>query len=225
MRPARRVHTVRVVQELRVVVADDDPLRRNLVRAEGLARGVLIVAEASDIEGTRAAVLDEEPDALLLRSVLADRATGPLIEELSGRLAIVVIDDDVDHMRALAVLAGGAMAVLGSSSSSSDVFHAIGAAVSGGTSIEPSVATALVRQWRELRGGAVVARVSLTARERDILVAMVDGLSTKAVARRLGVAVKTVENHKIRVFDKLGARTQAHAVAVALRLGLVDRIA
>jgi len=53
------------------------------------------------------------------------------------------------------------------------------------------------------------------------LTAIVDGLAAKAIARRLGMAVKTVENHKIRIFEKLGARTQAHAVAIAVGHGLV----
>ncbi len=50
---------------------------------------------------------------------------------------------------------------------------------------------------------------------------MVEGLSTKAIARRLGVAYKTVENHKIRDFEKLQVRTHAHAVSVAIGRQLV----
>jgi DNA-binding CsgD family transcriptional regulator len=54
-----------------------------------------------------------------------------------------------------------------------------------------------------------------------VLASLADGLSTKAIARRLGLAVKTVENHKSRVFDKLGVNTQAHAVSLAIGQGLV----
>ncbi len=50
---------------------------------------------------------------------------------------------------------------------------------------------------------------------------MAEGMSGKAIARHLGVALKTVENHKIRVFNKLGVRTQAHAVSVAIGQGLL----
>ena len=51
--------------------------------------------------------------------------------------------------------------------------------------------------------------------------AMAEGMATKTIARHLGVAIKTVENHKIRIFDKLGVRTQAHAVSVAIGHGLL----
>ncbi len=56
----------------------------------------------------------------------------------------------------------------------------------------------------------------LTSRELEVLGAMTDGLSTKAVAHHLGIAVKTVENHKTRIFDKLGVHSQAQAVAMAI---------
>ena len=86
-------------------------------------------------------------------------------------------------------------------------------------------ATTILDQWRRLRNepeAAVERRATLTAREQDVLEAMVDGLATKAIARRLGVAPKTIENHKLRVFDKLGVRTHAHAVSVALAHGLIS---
>ena len=50
---------------------------------------------------------------------------------------------------------------------------------------------------------------------------MTEGLATKTIARRLGVASKTIENHKIRIFQKLGVRSQAQAVSVAIGHGLV----
>jgi DNA-binding CsgD family transcriptional regulator len=50
-------------------------------------------------------------------------------------------------------------------------------------------------------------------REMEVFNAMADGLSTKAAARLLGVAVKTVESHRTRVFAKLGVRSQAQLVA------------
>jgi len=89
------------------------------------------------------------------------------------------------------------------------------------------VATATVLdQWRKLREparGTITGGVasSLTVREHDVLTAMADGLPAKSIARRLGMAVKTVENHKIRIYDKLGVRTQAHAVSLAISQGLL----
>ncbi|MFB3739255.1 MAG: LuxR family transcriptional regulator [Candidatus Velamenicoccus archaeovorus] len=55
----------------------------------------------------------------------------------------------------------------------------------------------------------------LTARERQVLSLVAKGLPGKQVARLLGISVKTVEQHKTRIFGKLGVQSQAAAVAVA----------
>ena len=65
-------------------------------------------------------------------------------------------------------------------------------------------------------GGRPGPGKQLTLREMEVLNAVADGLSTKATARRLGVAVKTVENHKTRVFAKMGVHSQAQLVAERL---------
>jgi DNA-binding CsgD family transcriptional regulator len=59
----------------------------------------------------------------------------------------------------------------------------------------------------------------LTQRETEILSRVAEGMSSLQVAMSLGISSRTVENHKQRIFAKLGARSQAHAVAVALASG------
>ncbi len=58
---------------------------------------------------------------------------------------------------------------------------------------------------------------SLSHREREVLLAMVDGSTIKATARALGVAVKTVEGHRRSIFTKLGVSGQTEAITRALR--------
>jgi DNA-binding CsgD family transcriptional regulator len=59
----------------------------------------------------------------------------------------------------------------------------------------------------------------LTQRETEILNRIADGMSSLQVATSLGISPRTVENHKQRIFAKLGVRSQAHAVAVTLASG------
>jgi DNA-binding NarL/FixJ family response regulator len=61
----------------------------------------------------------------------------------------------------------------------------------------------------------------LTARERDVLNLVARGGRSKDIAGYLGISLKTVENHKQRLFRKLGVQNQAHAVSVAMRQGLL----
>lgn len=65
-------------------------------------------------------------------------------------------------------------------------------------------------------------RSVLTRRQREILQLLSDGHSTSAVARRLGVSGETVRTHTKGALGRLGARDRAHAVAIALRNGLID---
>jgi DNA-binding CsgD family transcriptional regulator len=62
----------------------------------------------------------------------------------------------------------------------------------------------------------------VTAREIDVLLLIAQGLSNGEIAERLFVSPETVKTHVKTVLEKLHARTRAHAVAVALRRGLID---
>jgi DNA-binding NarL/FixJ family response regulator len=62
----------------------------------------------------------------------------------------------------------------------------------------------------------LAARPALTRRQRQILDLVAQGLAGKQVARRLGISPKTVEQHKTRMFERLGVPNQAAAVVVAL---------
>ncbi len=63
---------------------------------------------------------------------------------------------------------------------------------------------------------------SLTAREAEILVLVGQGLSNKAIARRLGISVHTVKFHLEALFEKVGATSRAEAVVIGLRHGVIE---
>jgi FixJ family two-component response regulator len=63
---------------------------------------------------------------------------------------------------------------------------------------------------------------TLTQREREVLVAVVEGDSNKEIAKRLGISPRTVEVHRGNMMSRLNARSTAEAVRIGLRSGLVD---
>ena len=65
-------------------------------------------------------------------------------------------------------------------------------------------------------------RPLLSGREIQVLGEIGAGSTTRVVAETMGISPKTVENHKQRIFSKLGVQNQAHAVAVAMRQGLLS---
>lgn len=62
---------------------------------------------------------------------------------------------------------------------------------------------------------------TLTPRELEVLAAMADGASNKAIARRLGISFHTVKFHVAAILEKLDAESRTEAVAAAARLGLI----
>lgn len=76
-----------------------------------------------------------------------------------------------------------------------------------------------LRSRSEQPTGPEVGHRMLTRREVDVLRAIADGLSAKQVALALDISQKSVDNHKQRIFAKLGVQSQAHAVAVSLDAG------
>jgi DNA-binding NarL/FixJ family response regulator len=83
-----------------------------------------------------------------------------------------------------------------------------------------------------VRGGAAAVPVQvpaplpdplvvLTDRQLEVLVCVGMGLAAHEIAARLDISPKTVDNHKQRIYARLGVQSQAHAVAVAMRAGLI----
>ena len=60
----------------------------------------------------------------------------------------------------------------------------------------------------------------VTKREVEVLQLIATGITGREIAFELGISAKTVENHKQRIFAKLGVQNQAHAISVAIRLGV-----
>lgn len=82
----------------------------------------------------------------------------------------------------------------------------------------------VVRRLREkLPGTRVLVRtMHLTARVREVLHLIAEGLTTKEIARKLDISVKAAENHRGGALDKLDVRNTAELVPYALRKGLLD---
>jgi len=152
--------------------------------------------------------------------VLVDVATARLASSGDGVAAVVLLAPPAMTRGLEDALAAGSDALLTLADGVDGLAEALRAVAGGDAYVSPTAARLLLARRRARPGPSrPLVDVSLSRRERDVLRAMVDGLTTKATARRLGIAVKTVEAHRGRVFDRLGVRTQTEAVTLALTNG------
>ncbi|HVF21004.1 MAG TPA: response regulator transcription factor [Mycobacteriales bacterium] len=203
----------------RVVLVDDHELiRAGLRRAFEDSGDFVVIGECDSLATARAALEADLPDVLVVDIGLPDGDGLDLVRSVRARhdaIGIVVLTmyADDDHM--FAALDAGASAFVPKSEPSDRVLAAARHAVSAPGSFTASeLASAMQRKLAP-------ATVKLTARERDVLELLAEGLTTSTIARRLFMSESTAKGHLAKLFEKLDATNRTQAVMHAVRLGLV----
>ena len=107
-------------------------------------------------------------------------------------------------------------------SAAQELAEAICAVARGETVLSPQVTRWLMTRFRSDRERERLIE-AVTERERQILRLLADGATSKEIAQRLGLSTKTVENHRARILEKLGASNTVAAIGLAYQQGLIDR--
>ena len=207
---------------IRAVVADRNRLVREVVERELRANNMDVLAGVSGAEELSRAVSDGRPDVVLVSDPLSGEAIDNVImATVEAGAHVIVLGDNPSDERIVAGLERGASGYLTHEAPPAVIAQSVHSVSQGGAALHGRAARLVLAQWRGSRSVPNHNGVSLTPREKEVLAGLVEGLPAKAIARRLGVRLKTVESHKIRLFDKLGVRNQAHAVSVAIGQGLI----
>ena len=161
------------------------------------------------------------PDVVLLDLVMPGGdgigAIRRLLEVAPG-VRVLVLTSFADDAQIFAAFAAGAAGYLLKDVDPQALADGIRDVHAGRPALDPSVAARLMR-----RGGSPQpAYGDLTARERDVLRLVVEGLANKQIAQRLGIGEKTIKTHVSRVLAKLGVEDRTQAAVLAIREGLVD---
>jgi DNA-binding NarL/FixJ family response regulator len=217
-----------VTDTIRVVVADDQTTIREAVAAMlDLQPDIDVVATAADGAELVSAVAQTTPDVVLtdLRMPGVDGAAATRqIGESHPGLPVVVLTTFDDDASVFAALDAGAVGYLTKDADRHELAAAIRAAAAGQSVLDRSVQQRLVAAIRPSGtpgpGTDVTGVGALTAREREVLVHMADGLSNREIAATLFVSESTVKTHINNAFAKLDVRDRAQAVALAYRSGI-----
>jgi DNA-binding NarL/FixJ family response regulator len=196
--------------KIRVVVVDDHMVvRSGLEQLLATTDDIELVGTASNGHEAIATVASLHPDVVLMDLSMPEldgvEATRRIsAEHPSSR--VLVLTSFSDQSRILDALSAGADGYLLKHAEPDDIADAIRAVHSGGSPLDPKAARALIESRRAGRDTP-----QLTDREREVLLLVRDGLANKQIARRLGIAERTVKAHLTSVFQRLGVtdRTQA----------------
>lgn len=212
--------------KLRIYLIDDHPVVR-----EGFARAVAdqadmeVVGQAATAAESLAGVKDLRPDVVLVDLNLPDRDGPELISALREAIPdskLVVVSGYDDEYRVAEALRAGAHGYLLKTSSLTELLEGIRTAASGGTPLSARLADAVLRAMRKPGKHSSGTIEALTAREIQVLRLFATGLSTREVAASLGISPKTVETHRIRIYEKLGCKSVVDLTRIAVRTGLVE---
>jgi DNA-binding NarL/FixJ family response regulator len=208
---------------IRVCLADDQALFRSGVRALlGLFEGISVVAEADEGEAAVAKVLECRPDVLLL-DVRMPRLNG--VEVLSAlaresalppTLLLTTFEDDA---ALIGGIRAGARGFLLKGTTPDTLVEAIRTVAAGGTFLHAALTPST--DVADMRVPPLSAADPLTAREREVLSLMTNGLANTQIAAALKLGEGTVRNHVSSILAKLGVSDRTKAVLVALRQRLV----
>jgi DNA-binding NarL/FixJ family response regulator len=115
----------------------------------------------------------------------------------------------------------GAVGYLVKNSASEELIQALHAVADGLTYVSPAIAAMVVVDWMAPQATAPADK-PLSAREREVLQLLAEGNSSKDIAKRLGVAVPTIETHRRQIMGKLKLHSIAELTKFAIREGLTS---
>lgn len=211
---------------VRVLLADDHTLvRAGLRKILESMPDITVVGEAGSGLELLALAAQHQPDLVLMDIAMPGlnglETTERLMSTMPGiRVLILSMHQNEEYVRKALCL--GAVAYLLKDAALLELELAIKAVLRGETYLSPAVSGGVVSDYvQHLRRDEPVQAL-LTARQTEVLKLIADGLSTKEIARRLDLSVKTVDTHRSQLMKQLDIHEVAGLVRYAMRAGLVS---
>ena len=206
---------------MRVLLADDHQILRDGIRRGLESAGEEVVGEADNGEEALELVRSTAPDIVLMdlsMPVIDGVSATRRITEEFPEVRVVVLTMHDDPQRTRSALEAGAIGYLTKGTSFADVLDTLRRAMAGEEVLSPQLAASMLTAAE----GSSESEELLSDRQTEILQMIADGLSTKQVARELGITQKTVHNHLNAIYRRLDTQSLTHAVLSAVRLGIID---
>ncbi len=213
---------------MRVLLADDHTLvRAGLRKLLESMPDIQVVGEAGDGLELLALAEQLQPHLVLMDIAMPGlnglEATARLVKAMPGiRVMILSMHQNEEYVRR--ALRHGAVAYLLKDSAPMELEMAITAVLRGETYLSPAVTKGVMDDYVHRLREDDQPDEHLSPRQREVLQLIAEGLSTKDIARRLDLSVKTVETHRTGLMRQLDVHEITGLVRHALKLGLVIQL-
>ena len=211
-----------------LLVEDHASFRQTLALVFDQEPDFEVVAQAGSVAEARRLMADRETDLAVVDLSLPDGEGVELIEDLreaNPHFAALVLTASLDKAEHARAVEAGAAGVLHKSAEVDEILDSTRRLVAGETLFSPEELVELLRlagQSREEEREAQASIEQLTRREREVLLALSEGLSNKQIAERLHMSVDTERTHMMNILNKLGVHSRLQALLFAARHGLVE---
>jgi DNA-binding NarL/FixJ family response regulator len=211
--------------ETTIVLADDHRLVREGLRRLLEERADLrVVGEARTGQEAVDLAAEKSPDLVLMDISMPGLSGIDATRRIcksgdSPKVLILSMHDNRSYVEE--VLRAGASGYVLKACASSDLLQAVDAVRRGDSFLSPTITQQVVDAIAHPSDRPEAALSALTDREREVLTLIAEGLSSKQIAKELGVSLKTIESHRANLMDKLEIHKVSGLVRFAIRSGLV----
>jgi DNA-binding NarL/FixJ family response regulator len=211
---------------IRILIADDHKIFREGLRTLLQARGdIQVIGEADNGRTVVSLATQLEPDIVIMDVAMPDLNGIEATRQIMGIRAdakVLALSMHSDSRFVTRMLQAGAQGYLLKDCAFEELALAIDTIASEGVYLSPGVTGVVVRDYMQHLSANESGASALSPREREVLQLVAEGLTTKDIASKLHISVKTVETHRKQIMDKLEMRSVAELTKYAVREGLTS---
>ena len=213
------------MSHLRVVIVEDHALVRAGMRALlQKIEGVEVISDVGDGWEAVKSVQTDTPDLVLMDIAMPGLngldATSRIVKE-SPTTRVILLSMHANEEYFQQALEAGASGYLLKGAELAELELALRTVARGETYLTPAVAKYAIKAYREKSDGPSGPLMKLSMRQREILQLIAEGQTTKDIAQRLNLSVKTVETHRSQLMERLDIHDVPGLVRFAMRVGLI----
>ena len=207
-----------------VIIEDQTAIREMLVEILRLDPNYQLVGESGDGQSAVSLCLEVKPDLLVLDAKLPGLNGVDILRRISKKLSemrVLVFSGYENPILVREMLEAGAHGFVEKTAGLFEFKKGLETVANGGTYFGPAVAALL----RDVVANPDASSASdfLTDREREILQLVAESHSTREIAAKLGISIKTVDNHRTNLMRKLNLHDVASLTRYALEVGLIEQ--